>query len=578
MTIAVNYEKRKNQELFRDLEKIGFLKTQNYIPLYRNFFILNENNYSAVNLNHFHYIDGIKKPFTDNLYLCNIKSKIAKPSQERVFFKFAPLLDPVKYMIGKYTYDDKLMTLPTIHSTTEHTTAKFLDPNNCSYVDGFFSYLSNQLMSSNKFVHGIRYYGSYLTVKKDFKFNVYDDLEYLIKSDFFNKNKNKLFHVDNYSDLFDDDTSRAELPAIKIHQEDVCDALNIGSVDESMFGDVFTEEADTTGLVEDNILPLTLENMEEHDVSKEGDIETTSVTKSNDSCSSRTSHTNSGVSDDDDENSVVSYTDDENESDGDESSDSSEDEEEIVNATFPEFPVQLICMEACIDTLDQLILDDKLDEKRWLSALMQIIMTLIAYQKVFSFTHNDLHTNNVMYVSTKKKYLYYCVKGTYYRVPTYGKIFKIIDFGRAIYKYDGKTMCSDSFGPTGDAATQYNIEPYYNPKKPRLDPNYSFDLCRLACSIFDYLVDDMSDVKDLSKVDAITRIIVEWCIDDNGINVLYKNNGTDRYPDFKLYKMISRCVHNHTPHAQLERSEFKSFGVSKETIPNTEPIMNIDDM
>lgn len=578
MTIAVNYEKRKNQELFRDLEKIGFLKTQNYIPLYRNFFILNENNYSAVNLNHFHYIDGIKKPFTDNLYLCNIKSKIAKPSQERVFFKFAPLLDPVKYMIGKYTYDDKLMTLPTIHSTTEHTTAKFLDPNNCSYVDGFFSYLSNQLMSSNKFVHGIRYYGSYLTVKKDFKFNVYDDLEYLIKSDFFNKNKNKLFHVDNYSDLFDDDTSRAELPAIKIHQEDVGDALNIGSVDESMFGDVFTEEADTTGLVEDNILPLTLENMEEHDVSKEGDIETTSVTKSNDSCSSRTSHTNSGVSDDDDENSVVSYTDDENESDGDESSDSSEDEEEIVNATFPEFPVQLICMEACIDTLDQLILDDKLDEKRWLSALMQIIMTLIAYQKVFSFTHNDLHTNNVMYVSTKKKYLYYCVKGTYYRVPTYGKIFKIIDFGRAIYKYDGKTMCSDSFGPTGDAATQYNIEPYYNPKKPRLDPNYSFDLCRLACSIFDYLVDDMSDVKDLSKVDAITRIIVEWCIDDNGINVLYKNNGTDRYPDFKLYKMISRCVHNHTPHAQLERSEFKSFGVSKETIPNTEPIMNIDDM
>ena len=578
MTIAVNYEKRKNQELFRDLEKIGFLKTQNYIPLYRNFFILNENNYSAVNLNHFHYIDGIKKPFTDNLYLCNIKSKIAKPSQERVFFKFAPLLDPVKYMIGKYTYDDKLMTLPTIHSTTEHTTAKFLDPNNCSYVDGFFSYLSNQLMSSNKFVHGIRYYGSYLTVKKDFKFNVYDDLEYLIKSDFFNKNKNKLFHVDNYSDLFDDDTSRAELPAIKIHQEDVGDALNIGSVDESMFGDVFTEEADTTGLVEDNILPLTLENVEEHDVSKEGDVETTSVTKSNDSCSSRTSHTNSGVSDDDDENSVVSYTDDENESDGDESSDSSEDEEEIVNATFPEFPVQLICMEACIDTLDQLILDDKLDEKRWLSALMQIIMTLIAYQKVFSFTHNDLHTNNVMYVSTKKKYLYYCVKGTYYRVPTYGKIFKIIDFGRAIYKYDGKTMCSDSFGPTGDAATQYNIEPYYNPKKPRLDPNYSFDLCRLACSIFDYLVDDMSDVKDLSKVDAITRIIVEWCIDDNGINVLYKNNGTDRYPDFKLYKMISRCVHNHTPHAQLERSEFKSFGVSKETIPNTEPIMNIDDM
>ena len=67
-------------------------------------------------------------------------------------------------------------------------------------------------------------------------------------------------------------------------------------------------------------------------------------------------------------------------------------------------------MEACSDTLDQLILDDKMSEKLWLSALMQIIMTLITYQKVFSFTHNDLHTNNVMYVSTKKKFVYYCFK------------------------------------------------------------------------------------------------------------------------------------------------------------------------
>jgi DNA repair exonuclease SbcCD ATPase subunit len=38
---------------------------------------------------------------------------------------------------------------------------------------------------------------------------------------------------------------------------------------------------------------------------------------------------------------------------------------------------------------------------------------------------------------------------------------------------------------------------------------------------------------------------------------LYKNNGEERYPDFKLYKMIARCVHKHTPHAQLERTELQ---------------------
>ena len=41
--------------------------------------------------------------------------------------------------------------------------------------------------------------------------------------------------------------------------------------------------------------------------------------------------------------------------------------------------------------------------------------------------------------------------------------------------------------------------------------------------------------------------------------MLYKGNGVDRYPEFKLYKMIARCVHNHTPRAQLERPEFDAY-------------------
>ena len=50
-----------------------------------------------------------------------------------------------------------------------------------------------------------------------------------------------------------------------------------------------------------------------------------------------------------------------------------------------EFPVQVICMEKCEDTLDSLILDNDLKEIEWFSALMQIIMTLLTYQKIFSF-------------------------------------------------------------------------------------------------------------------------------------------------------------------------------------------------
>jgi len=44
--------------------------------------------------------------------------------------------------------------------------------------------------------------------------------------------------------------------------------------------------------------------------------------------------------------------------------------------------------------------------------------------------------------------------------------------------------------------------------------------------------------------------------------LLYKSNGVERYPDFKLYKMIARFVHNHTPQKQLERAELKQYEFS----------------
>jgi hypothetical protein len=254
--------------------------------------------------------------------------------------------------------------------------------------------------------------------------------------------------------------------------------------------------------------------------------------------------------------------------------DESFDEEEVITVIIPKFPVQVIGMEYCENTFDDLILSNDLKPEEWFSAFMQIIMILITYQKAFSFTHNDLHSNNVMYNHTDKKYIYYCYKKQNYKVPTFGRIFKIIDFGRSIYKFDGKLFCSDSFQNGNDAATQYNTEPYFNEKKPRLEPNFSFDLCRLACSIFDYVVEDISEIKNLEECDPVKKLIVEWCLDDKGINMLYKNNGIDRYPDFKLYKMIARCVHNHTPQAQLERPEFKEYTKFKGDVPPD--VINID--
>ncbi len=62
------------------------------------------------------------------------------------------------------------------------------------------------------------------------------------------------------------------------------------------------------------------------------------------------------------------------------------------------------------------------------------------------------------------------------------------------------------------------------------------------------------------------------------INILYKNNGQERYPDFKLYKMIARSVHGAIPSAQLGHELFKYYITSKKKLSKNAKIMNLDNI
>jgi hypothetical protein len=275
-----------------------------------------------------------------------------------------------------------------------------------------------------------------------------------------------------------------------------------------------------------------------------------------------------GEHDSDDDSSWETEEDEDENEDDDDCTDESED---CQFAYINNFPVQLICLEKCTGTLDALFVKDKVDQIEAASILMQIIMILISYQKAFQFTHNDLHTNNIMYVNTDVEYLFYKYNKQIYKVPTYGKIYKIIDFGRSIYRFNGQHFCSDSFSNGGDAATQYNCEPYMNEKKPRLDPNYSFDLCRLGCAIYDFIIDNDEHPE---QFDELQKTIYRWCLDDKQKNILYKKNGDERYPNFKLYKMIARTVHNHTPQEQLEFPYFKQYLLESKSVDDV--VFDID--
>ncbi len=568
----IYYKKNDNSKLFSYLSEKSENKVKNiknFVPIYSRFFSLNEKNHNAINLNHKYCIHNIKSDDknknTYNVTLFdNSKNKVSKKS----FFKFSPLLDVTKFMAGKYKdlSDNIIRNLPKLESN-KNVLKKMECCNNCAYTDSFFSYLSSQLLHHHKFPHGIDFYGSFLGIKEKFQVDITDDLEYLYDYEYFHNNQNVLFETDVIDEgLLEDDTRKNRIKInIKGNKK-----IDIEELPKDIFDNVFQE--------------LTVENLKKmNEIKQLNDLDFLNVNvdyssnvvnaknneenKTNSECSSRISDTDDDESGEESDENYESVSDDESEYSSINDS---------IYAYIYNFPCQIICLEKMELTLDDCVedLDLKLSKKEWLSCLFQIVMMLITYQKVFNFTHNDLHTNNIMFNSTEKKYLNYFYDGKYWRIPTYGKLYKIIDYGRSIYTFKGKEIISDSFFKSGDAAGQYNFTVFKNKNKPELKPHNSFDLTRLACSLFDYFVPDINE----KITNPIAKLINEWVHDDNGKNILYKSNGDERYPDFKLYKMISRKCKQHTPQKQLEKPMFKQFLSSKRKIGKKAPIINIDKM
>ena len=570
----LKYLKTKNEELFKSLENLNeeygsMEKNQSYIPLYKKIFVMGDNDHEDTVLVSKEILNEIKKiNETSNNFNCNLLDiSTNEITNKDIFIKFSPIMNVTRYLTGKYDKDDSIFNLPNYNKNDSHE--KILDDNNSSYTDSFFNYISSFLLNEYNMFHGLNYYGSFLGIKNDYKINIGDDLEYLIESQYF------LDNIDNHFTLTGDidkvnevksmnNISKKYKSKIKI-EEDWKDNENEPMIQDMIdFEEVFKDDKQPLefekSLNSENLDELTIFNINEEI------LDDTISLNSNDSNSSGTIDTGELSSEDEEWS-----TEDEDEEDDDDSDDS---EYIDVNAVINKFPVQLICMENCKNTFDSLI-ENNFSKDEWTSSLFQIVMILVIYQKALWFTHNDLHSNNIMYQETSKKFLFYKYKDVYYKVPTYGRIFKIIDFGRSIYKFKNYLYCSDAYKKGEDASSQYNFGPYYDKKKKELIPNFSFDLCRLACSIFDNIftfnmVEEYSQnyIDTKCKKDEVAKLINEWCKDDKGRNILYTSEGDERYPEFKLYKMISRTVNNVLPEKEIQKEIFKKYIVNKKSIKN----------
>ena len=390
----LNYTK-SNSDTLKNLSETDSLEiedVQSYIPIYDKFFELNDEISNDLVLKHHYSLNLLKDAKNYNTYTANIIDEKNNERSVDVFFKYAPLLDPVKYMLGKYdNSNNELFTLPKFKSNESETHKKLLNQNNASYIDGFFVFLTSKLLHSHYFLHGVDYYGSYLCNKNNFIVDIVDDVEYLTKSSFFNDNINELFMVDEtfYEKLNEGDT-RSKKEAIDILDDE--HVLELSDTTEIETLDKLFESKNTTVVVDE----ITLET---NDISNSIVYDKKQECSDDDSgseCSSRSSNTDKSVENSDEEE------DGDKDSDYDfsDSDEESEDEDETLNISIQKFPVQLVCTEKCENTLDNYLMNNSdLDEEELESIILQIIMTLITYQKAFSFTHNDLHTNNIMYIS-----------------------------------------------------------------------------------------------------------------------------------------------------------------------------------
>ena len=574
--MELGYVKDVNDDLHAHLAQPGVLdleEPQNFIPLLSRFFDLKESNCKHVTLNHPLRLVGTHGREGHGKFRVEVEDQKGHRRHTTAFFKFSPILDPLRYMTGRYgPSTEALLRLPYVDSNGGHSKSR--GGNNSAYVDGFFSYLTAGLLHSHGFLHGLDSYACFLAKKNNFLVDVADDMDHLASSEFFSQHEGELFHFEasaraRFSQGLGSGKRRTPLvmTAADLEPVEAEEASSASSMQdlESIFCPPEDPLAQAPGLelvFAGNVggKPLAGARSE----------------RDSSSCSSRSSGTDE---DGGDESVSDGCPQDESQSERGSVSDAgtmSSMGEDSVFLSVKEFPVCAIALESCEATLDQLMVRKGLKPEEWESAMFQVVASLLGYKRCFRLTHNDLHTNNVMYKHTDKQYLCYKINGQLYRVPTFGRLYKIIDFGRSIYEFRGERLCSDSFGKHGDAATQYNCEPFMNPKRPRLDPNPSFDLCRLGCSLYDHLMDEYEGSE--FRPPAVVEMMMNWCTDDKGRNIMYKSSGVERYPDFKLYKMIARTVHNHTPEKALQTPCLQRYRATRAEVGKKTRVMVLDSL
>lgn len=433
---------------------------------------------------------------------------------ETIHIKKTMLLSPFKWMQGDY---GSVLGLPTTSEQSADIQSKLQNPNNAAYVGS----LASIALSESGCPHFPKVYGVFTGVSKSHTIDISDDYPELCERSWFSQNIGKTFELKLSESVTQSEFQHTRTARTALH---LGDEIALDDVEELQVDHVESAMADLKNVFEDEF----------------------------------------SADDEDDESSVSTsyifgiHSCDCNDLEEDDEEDDDESGDSFAWATFTDVPVHLTVMEKCNGLFYDLMMCESDQEKR-LAWMAQVMFALAYAQRNFGFVHNDLHSNNIMYVPTEKEYLYYNLAGTLYRVPTYGYLIKIIDFERGVcsIKVSGmkepKFFMSDHFSSNDEAGGQYNYPPFYNSKYAEVKPNPSFDLVRLATSLFwDFFPEGPSHEE--YKQNPLFLFFTKWLTIEDGSSVLFGKEDPrhDRYHGFTLYKAIARyCKDTAVPRKEV---------------------------
>lgn len=562
-------------------------------------------------------IELVKEIQGNNGIVENIREKTTKTVP--IWVKKMHIVEPLSVMDGTYILPED-GALPTFRNPWQASLRKINEPYNEAYTDAIFACLASRLVETGMSPHWCRFYGTYSGRTPEYQYNLTEDYHDIENESWFHNGMER-----NAFAVMVNDPYNRDISAPLQHTWKLLDPSELK-----------------------NTLPESPESLESYD-SEESESHTDNHTETMDEildvieCKKNNADSGSDIMED-----ITS-------SDNIESSGTveisrprlkltrvsgsehsqhttSEEEDELeYRAIFKNFPVQITFLERCDGTLDELM-DHEMNnsdnsdlcetkEERWAAWMFQIIAGLTVAQDTYDFVHNDLHTNNIMWCGTGETHIYYSIQGAaggdrFYRVPTYGRMMKIIDFGRATFRppsinpvveigkkntknkknknkkksgKSGRIWFPDAFAPGADAGGQYNYEPYYDSSIPKLAPNKSFDLSRLAVAMMDSLWEETPKDKEPVKVlthepgriqnetiSPLWNMMWLWLTDKGGKNILRTPKGEERYPYFDLYCAIARDIANAVPCQQITLPIFDSaFRVRKKDIPDDVKIWNL---